>query len=309
MGPYLSAPRTEKRTQISENSRVRYAASDMQGWRMTMEDAKITNINFDASSELFGVYDGHGGHEVAQFVTRHLSQELLQNANYRQGRIDLALQETYLRLDELQVTQDGMKELVRISKDLPDSTPVNANDMIIQAGCTAVTALIKGNELYVANAGDSRCVLCRNGQAVELSIDHKPDMPEEKNRIYRAGGNVEDGRVMGNLNLSRCIGDLEYKQNRSIPPKDQIISAYPDIRRETLTPNDEFMVLACDGVWDMLTSQQCVSFVRERINTKPLQQIIEEMLDRCLAPSVGANAGLGCDNMTAIIVQFKHPLS
>mmetsp|Transcript_15870 Transcript_15870/g.15820 ORF Transcript_15870/g.15820 Transcript_15870/m.15820 type:complete len:115 (+) Transcript_15870:68-412(+) len=114
---------------------------------------------------------------------------------------------------------------------------------------------------------------------------------------------------MGNLNLSRCIGDLEYKQNQSIPQKDQIISAYPDIRRETLTPNDEFMVLACDGVWDMLTSQQCVSFIRERINTKPLQQIIEEMLDRCLAPSVGAHAGLGCDNMTAIIVQFKHPLS
>jgi len=69
----------------------------------------------------------------------------------------------------------------------------------------------------VANAGDSRCVLCRNGVAIELSIDHKPDLPEELNRIHRAGGSVEEGRVMGNLNLSRSIGDLEYKKNNSIP--------------------------------------------------------------------------------------------
>eukprot|EP00358_Blepharisma_japonicum_P006536 CAMPEP_0202943876 /NCGR_PEP_ID=MMETSP1395-20130829/4482_1 /ASSEMBLY_ACC=CAM_ASM_000871 /TAXON_ID=5961 /ORGANISM="Blepharisma japonicum, Strain Stock R1072" /LENGTH=268 /DNA_ID=CAMNT_0049641917 /DNA_START=54 /DNA_END=857 /DNA_ORIENTATION=+ len=268
-----------------------------------MEDAKITNLTFDTSSEIFGVYDGHGGSEVAEFVTRHLCQELLNNASYRQGRIDIALQETYLRLDELQNTQDGIKELIRISKKLPEGSPVNPDELIVQAGCTAVTALIKGNQLYVANAGDSRCVLCRDGVAIDLSIDHKPDLPEEKNRIYRADGMVEDGRVMGNLNLSRSIGDLEYKTNLSIPQREQMISAFPDVRKETLGPRDEFIVLACDGVWDMLTSQQCVNFIRERIHAKPLQQIIEEILDRCLSPSVGANAGLGCDNMTAIIVQ------
>ncbi len=75
------------------------------------------------------------------------------------------------------------------------------------SGCTAVVAVVRGNELVVANAGDSRCVLCRDGQAVDLSIDHKPEDPEEQARISKAGGRVTmDGRVNGGLNLSRAIG-------------------------------------------------------------------------------------------------------
>lgn len=75
------------------------------------------------------------------------------------------------------------------------------------SGCTAVLAILKGRQLVVANAGDSRCVLCREGKAVDLSFDHKPeDYPEQK-RIESAGGKVTvDGRVNGGLNLSRAIG-------------------------------------------------------------------------------------------------------
>ncbi|CAG9325519.1 unnamed protein product [Blepharisma stoltei] len=309
MGPYLSTPKTEKRTLTGESPRMRFATSDMQGWRVTMEDARIAKLDLDANTAFFGVYDGHGGPEVAEFVTRHLPQELAQSQAYREGRLDDALRQSYLRMDELQQTPDGIRELIRISRDLPETAAVNVNDNTVQAGCTAVSALIRGNEIYVANAGDSRCVLSRGGLAVELSMDHKPDLPEELERIRRAGGTVEEGRVMGNLNLSRSIGDLEYKKNNSIPQRDQMITAFPDIRRETLQPNDEFIILACDGVWDMLTSQQCVDFVRQRIGVKSLSVIVEEMLDRCLSPEIGANAGLGCDNMTAIIVQFKHPLN
>lgn len=306
MGPYLSTPKTEKRTSSGENARMRFSTSDMQGWRVTMEDARICNLQLDANTALFGVFDGHGGPEVAEFVIRHLCQELVSLPAYREGRIEEALKQAYLRMDELQVTPDGIRELIRISKDLPENAPVNINENTVQAGCTAVSALIRGNEIYVANAGDSRCVMSRGGVAVELSMDHKPDLPEELDRIRRAGGTVDDGRVMGNLNLSRSIGDLEYKKNTSIPQKDQMITAYPDVRREAITPQDEFLVLACDGVWDMLTSQQCVDFVRQRIGSKPINQIVEDILDRCLAPEIGAHAGLGCDNMTAIIVQFKH---
>jgi protein phosphatase 1G len=87
------------------------------------------------------------------------------------------------------------------------------------AGTTGVVALIVENMLYVANAGDSRCVLSRNGVAVEMSIDHKPDMPSEKARIENAGAVIIDGRVNGNINLSRSIGDLEYKEVTSLPPE------------------------------------------------------------------------------------------
>lgn len=80
------------------------------------------------------------------------------------------------------------------------------------SGCTAVVALLNGNELYVANAGDSRCVVCRDGKAMDMSFDHKPEDTEELERIRKAGGRVTmDGRVNGGLNLSRAIGDHAYK--------------------------------------------------------------------------------------------------
>jgi len=71
--------------------------------------------------------------------------------------------------------------------------------------------------LIVANAGDSRCVLSRNGVAVPLSFDHKPDNQIEKNRIEKAGSTIMEGRVDGNLNLSRSLGDLKYKQVHTLP--------------------------------------------------------------------------------------------
>jgi protein phosphatase 1G len=123
------------------------------------------------------------------------------------------------------------------------------------AGCTANFAIIMEGWLHVANAGDSRCVLCRGGQAVEMSYDHKPDQDVEKERIYGAGGFITaEGRVNGNLNLSRSLGDFEYKGNPDIPPERQIITANPDVKSIELTSDDEFLILACDGVWDILSN-------------------------------------------------------
>uniref|UniRef100_A0A182YKV2 protein-serine/threonine phosphatase n=1 Tax=Anopheles stephensi TaxID=30069 RepID=A0A182YKV2_ANOST len=175
------------------------------------------------------------------------------------------------------------------------------------SGCTAVVALLHGKELYVANAGDSRCVVCRNGKAQDMSFDHKPEDTIEFERIEKAGGRVTlDGRVNGGLNLSRAIGDHGYKMNKSLPPEAQMISALPDIEKITIGPEDDFMVLACDGIWNFMTSDQVVQFVQERIH-KPgmkLSKICEELFDVCLAPHTRGD-GTGCDNMTAIIVQFK----
>lgn len=176
------------------------------------------------------------------------------------------------------------------------------------SGCTAVVAILKGNDLYVANAGDSRCVLCRNGKVVELSQDHKPEDAPEMQRIMKAGGKVtNDGRVNGGLNLSRALGDHMYKQNIVLPPQEQMISALPDVRHITLDPEkDEFMVLACDGIWNFMTSDRVVDFVRARLpqNYDNISKICEELFDYCLAPNTLGD-GTGCDNMTAVIVKFK----
>lgn len=106
----------------------------------------------------------------------------------------------------------------------------NLPDHPIHAGATAIVAVLIGDVLTVANAGDSRGVICHAGHALPLSYDHKPQQEGELNRIKKAGGFVNHfGRVNGNLNLSRAIGDLKYKQVPGIEPKDQIITAQPDI--------------------------------------------------------------------------------
>uniref|UniRef100_A0A8C1LDY5 Protein phosphatase 1G n=1 Tax=Cyprinus carpio TaxID=7962 RepID=A0A8C1LDY5_CYPCA len=181
------------------------------------------------------------------------------------------------------------------------------------SGTTAVVALIRGKQLIVANAGDSRCVVSEKGKAVDMSYDHKPEDELELTRIKNAGGKVTmDGRVNGGLNLSRAIGDHFYKRNKALPPEEQMISALPDVKVLTLNEDHEFMVIACDGIWNVMSSQEVVDFVNERLKTeagknRPLSAIIEELLDHCLAPDTSGD-GTGCDNMTCIIITFPPHL-
>ncbi|XP_018329466.1 probable protein phosphatase CG10417 isoform X2 [Agrilus planipennis] len=201
-------------------------------------------------------------------------------------------------LDEEEEDEESM-EFQKNMKDEPGSG----------SGCTAVVALLRENRLFVANAGDSRCIVCRNGKAVEMSFDHKPEDQPEEERIKKAGGKVTaDGRVNGGLNLSRALGDHAYKQNKELSDREQMITALPDIKTLTINPGqDEFMVLACDGIWNSMTNQEVVDFIRSRIEKGEtrMSRICEAMFDSCLAPNT-MNDGTGCDNMTAIIVQFKN---
>jgi serine/threonine protein phosphatase PrpC len=102
-----------------------------------------------------------------------------------------------------------------------------------------------------------------------MSVDHKPELHEEKTRIEKAGGFVEDNRVKGILNLSRSLGDLEYKSDSGLSLKDQMITAMPDVRKEKVVSGETpFLIIACDGIWDCLTSQEAVEFVNELIKKK-----------------------------------------
>lgn len=117
-------------------------------------------------------------------------------------------------------------------------------------------------------------------------------------------------RVNGNLNLSRAIGDLKYKSNTELQPKDQIITAQPDVRKISLSPEDRFFLLACDGVWDVMSNQQAVDFISKQLEdgAKPADAACA-LLDACLAPDPKEARGVGCDNMTAIVVQLNHDTS
>ncbi|CAD8202586.1 unnamed protein product [Paramecium octaurelia] len=299
MGPYLSQPKREKVTTSGEGKSVIFAASEMQGWRNTMEDAHIHKPDIVQDVSVFGVFDGHGGREVAQFVEKHFIDELLKNKNFKDQKFEDALKETFLKMDELLMTPEGAKELNNYKANDSDDS---------YAGCTANVALIHKNTLYVANAGDSRSVLCRNNTNFDMSVDHKPDNQEEKQRIERAGGFVSDGRVNGNLNLSRALGDLEYKSDSKLRPNEQLIIAFPDVKKTELGPQDKFILMGCDGVFETLNHQELLKHVNTTLGNSPvtenlLSKAAEDLLDQLLAPDT--SQGTGCDNMTTILVYLK----
>jgi serine/threonine protein phosphatase PrpC len=90
----------------------------------------------------------------------------------------------------------------------------------------------------------------------------------------------------GNLNLSRSLGDLEYKQNKKLNPADQMITACPEVASESLQ-DVSFIVIACDGVWDCMTNQQICDFINERLKNKmSLNKIVEDIFDECLASDI-----------------------
>jgi protein phosphatase 2C family protein 2/3 len=172
------------------------------------------------------------------------------------------------------------------------------------------------DEVICANSGDSRGVLSKKGFAVEMSYDHKPDNAEEKDRITKAGGFVEENRVKGMLNLSRALGDLEYKLDTDLPVEEQMITCVPDVKIEKIDKGTEFLIIACDGIWDCMTNQEAVDYVREQAailkkksgTTFKLSFIIEKMFEKIVAEDIAASVGLGCDNMTCTVISINDKI-
>eukprot|EP00349_Pseudokeronopsis_sp_Brazil_P001236 CAMPEP_0202956384 /NCGR_PEP_ID=MMETSP1396-20130829/887_1 /ASSEMBLY_ACC=CAM_ASM_000872 /TAXON_ID= /ORGANISM="Pseudokeronopsis sp., Strain Brazil" /LENGTH=214 /DNA_ID=CAMNT_0049673365 /DNA_START=18 /DNA_END=662 /DNA_ORIENTATION=+ len=214
MGPYLTAPKRDKEVENGENNKVKFGACSMQGWRNTQEDSHIAEINLPNGEAVFGVFDGHGGKEVALYVKDRFVNELKSLNSYKNKDYSAALKETFIRMDELLRTPQGQKDVLKYSSNEQQTSLFGrpeTDNIALYTGCTACVALITDTEIICANSGDSRCVLSDSGKAIELSTDHKPDLSTEKARIEKAGGFVEDNRVKGVLNLSRSLGDLEYK--------------------------------------------------------------------------------------------------
>jgi len=302
---------------VSHDKGIAWGYSCMQGWRASMEDAHFTIPALQgkgwSDTAAFAVMDGHGGDQVARFCEKHLPEEIGFGPS---SDVCGALIRSFHRMDELLSDVQQQEELRSLSHNanMIGSKGWMANPDRI--GCTAVVCLVRPDVVVVANAGDSRAVLCRRGQAVPLSEDHKPNLPGERSRIMRAGGSVEmqhvghivQYRVNGNLNLSRSIGDLEYKKNYDLLPSEQMICSTPDVQTYPREADDEFLLLACDGIWDVIGSQDAVDFVRGRLSQseRPLSSIMEEMLDHCLSPDLSSTHGLGGDNMTAMVVVFTR---
>ncbi|KAM4566538.1 integrin-linked kinase-associated serine/threonine phosphatase 2C isoform 2-T2 [Odontesthes bonariensis] len=246
----------------------------------------------------FAVFDGHGGARASRFAAEHLHHNLAKRfpsgdpENFEK-LIKKCLVDTFRQTDE--------EFLKKASSQKP----------AWKDGSTATCVLLVDDTAYVANLGDSRAVLCRTEAAADgqrrpvtlaLSKEHNPTIYEERMRIQRAGGTVRDGRVLGVLEVSRSIGDGQYKRCGVI--------STPDLRRCQLTANDRFIILACDGLFKVFSADEANKFVLNLLqdgSVEPRSGVTEEEVrfESACQQLAGEAVRRGCaDNVTVILVSI-----
>mmetsp|Transcript_24699 Transcript_24699/g.40958 ORF Transcript_24699/g.40958 Transcript_24699/m.40958 type:complete len:339 (+) Transcript_24699:97-1113(+) len=271
MGNFLDTPITEKESSIGEDARtgLSYGVSAMQGWRAQMEDDHVHMLGLPNAPDisLFGVYDGHGGDLVAHYVAKNFPRHL--------EATNLMMCDSS-KDDFMQKSKEAFEAaLMSIDAELRALPEVESGQD--QSGSTSVMTLVSPKHIICANTGDSRAVLSRDGTAVPLSHDHKPFNAGEKERIEMAGGSVKFNRVNGDLAVSRALGDFVYKRCSDVNAEDQAVTAFPEMIMENRQGSDEFIVLACDGIWDVMTSQDVVDKVRNMLlNGRPKETVASE---------------------------------
>lgn len=250
-----------------------------------MEDRFANFSDTKKNRKFFGVYDGHAGAHTASQLSECLHFLIAETADYKKDDLLPAIEGGFIAMD------NKLADDQRIQVDI--------------SGSTGILLVVSENDtIYAAGLGDSRAVISHQGRAQELSKDHLPTEPNEYARIKAAGGFVANDRVNGSLAMSRAFGDFIFKQNTDLPLEDQGVCCRPDIRHRSVNyENDEFMVIGSDGVWEVLTEQEVVDFIRTRLAKKiPLETIAMELLDSCITDDVMNQEGIGCDNMTCSII-------
>ncbi|CAL9211098.1 probable protein phosphatase 2C 57 [Musa acuminata AAA Group] len=258
------------------------------GFRHTMEDAYVCSDNFildyglqnygEGPSAFYGVFDGHGGRHAADFACNNLPRFLLEDEDFPK-EIERAVASAFLQTDT------AFAEVCSVNSSLA-------------SGTTALAVLVIGRSLVVGNAGDCRAVLCRRGKAIEMSHDHKPACSKERKRIEALGGHVYDGYLNGLLNVARAIGDWHIN---GMKDHDGLgaLSAEPEVMKMRLTEDDEFLILGCDGIWDVFLSQNAVDFARRKLQEHNDPAVCcKELVDEALKRK-------SSDNLAVVLVCFQ----
>ncbi|EQC35558.1 hypothetical protein SDRG_06848 [Saprolegnia diclina VS20] len=298
MSRFLSEPSTAKASHATTAPKLNLSIgySSMQGWRDSMEDADLVEVEIPGSvnGACFAIFDGHGGDLVAKIVAKDILQNIAATDEYKQfdgtepRKMVTALSKGFLNTDEMLRTN----ELTATTSD--------------EVGATGLLIMVTEKHIFSANIGDSRCILSKsqNQTPIQMSLDHKPDHETEKLRIVAAGGTVFRGRVCGGVAVSRSFGDFWFKRNEEGKPEkkpwEHLVIAEPCVNVQPRDHvKDEFLVLCCDGIYDVMSNEQVQRFVRDRLKSgKSPKDVAELLMDECL------NKG-SRDNMSVIIVLFN----
>ncbi|CAN1859218.1 Probable protein phosphatase 2C 49 [Linum perenne] len=243
-------------------------------------------FTFPRPSAFYGLFDGHGGPDAAAYIRKNVMRFFFEDVKFPQSsevdpifleEVENSLREAFL-LADLALADDG--------------------SVSSSSGTTAIAAFVFERLLLVANAGDCRAVLCRKGEAIDMSQDHRPIYPSERRRVEQLGGFIDDGYL-------NALGDWDMKNPpacTSSPPSSPLISE-PEFRRLSLTEDDEFLIIGCDGIWDVMSSQHAVGIVRRglRRHDDP-EQCARDLVMEALRRNT-------FDNLTVIVVCFSGPSS
>lgn len=349
---------------IGHNDVLKYGVRSIQGRRKKMEDTYLCQLDIECprnpddidvnlndepiKAHIFGVFDGHGGIEIAQYVKDNFVHVLINTDEFKKEKYEDALKKAFETIDQTlkDNTEETRKQLKKIQeierkKELLNKKPIEndlsdkeQNDLEVFksilnprkldncnismfTGTTACVCLIIENTIYIANAGDSRCVIIKKEENYKIDMqtkDHRLVDPDEKRRIEVDDEFVDNSnsRLNGVLSLSRSIGDLEYKKREWHKPEDQIITCKPDIYKKTIS-EVAYILLGTDGVWEFFKNDKEIMDYNAKIfNEKDegestlaesIQTLFEELLD---IEDIKTNKKIGLDNMTMIAIKIKQ---
>lgn len=330
--PRTAVPGSKERKRIKQNPALdvppRWGFTSVCGRRKEMEDSCVALPRFlsfpssmvgndnipelsshdqHLSAHVFGVYDGHGGCQVANYCRDRLHLALAEEVGIAKGNWRSKPGECNWGAEWVNIFVNCFRKL----DDEVGGFPMAGGDCSFppiapgSVGSTAVVAVVCSTHVIVANCGDSRAVLCRGKVAMPLSVDHKPDREDECSRIEAAGGRVIkwDGyRVSGFLAVSRSIGD------RYLRP---YVVADPEVMIVARAKEDECLILASDGLWDVVTNEEACDLARRRImlwdkknGSKTGDEAAQDAADYLLRLAFQRGSR---DNISVIVVDLKAP--
>jgi serine/threonine protein phosphatase PrpC len=253
-----------------------YVLEDIGG-REYQEDRHCVKINLYKGYDYIAIFDGHGGYQVSEFLKFHLKDYVKKH---------------------LALGKHPKKALSDAFNDAHDSMSI---EMSYMTGSAVVVILKKDDEIWVANSGDSRAIMgtiMNKKRPISLSIDHKPDRPDELQRIIQLGGKVtmyprDVPRVQGNLALSRSIGD------KYLAP---YVICDPEIKHFKIEDLEaKYIILATDGLWDVLSNQDVVNITTNVMIEKHANSITKNLITDVIHTLLRESRMRGSQDNTSII--------
>lgn len=257
----------------------------LKGYRDQNEDAHSIVPNGKKKDKtkscvnFFGIYDGHGGKSVSEYLSKSLPNKFLDK------KVKYPLNKSTVN---------------RICDEIQEELKKTRCAYYSGSTCLALVHFKKYSNVYlnIINVGDSRAVVCENSKAIPLTVDHKPGFPMEKKRIYELGGKiVKDGKDfrVKDLSVSRAFGDLDAQP---------FVSHRGELFKYKLNKKTKFIIMACDGLWDVMSNQEAVNFVLEHAYDEKFEKITCEKNISKLLANYGLERG-STDNISVIIIFFN----